>query len=242
MGVDTIVDWLRRISEPFDIVYVSGDTDSFAPPRTAQGLDLLEGIAALEKDILFTTRAVFNDTQLDRLRRLNSTLQHAGRLLIGCVSVAQLTHPHLEPHPIPPPAQRLLQLHRFHEAGLAAILAMRPFLPVVAVEEYLELIDKAGRGVDAVLGEVWYADQSGVLEAGVFRGPTPSNVEFGVHTMDFDANDALWKVYEPKDVIARVAAHCANRALPFFMRSKPAIDLLRSRSAPKSPGKPSDPE
>ncbi|MBV9068501.1 MAG: radical SAM protein [Acidobacteria bacterium] len=230
MTIDEIVSWLSTVEAPFDIIYVSGDTDSFAPPRADQGIALLNALSQFDRDILFTTRAVLSDKQLAQLATLCADLKGKGKLLIGCVSVAQLTHPHLEPPPVPDALLRLRQLHAFHAAGLASILAMRPFLPIVANSEYFDIVDKAVGGADIVLGEVWYADQAGVLERGVFRGDTPPGIEFSQHTMDFDANDALWKVYEPTDVIAAVAEYCGRQGLPFFMRSRPAIDWLRANA------------
>lgn len=228
MSVTEIVKWLRSVQEPFDVIYVSGDTDSFAPPRTDEGLELLGALSEFRRDLLFTTRAVLADRHLQRLARIRSRLLDDAKLLIGCVSVAQLTHPHVEPAPVPPAARRLAQLHSFRQLGLKVVLAMRPFLPIVDTTEYFEIVDQALGGAHVVLGEAWYADQHGVLEKGVFRGPTPGSVEFTRHPMDFDDNLDTWKVYEPGPVIAAVANHCKTRGLPFFMRSPPAIDWLRA--------------
>src|SRR5580704_3153037 len=57
LKVDQIVEWIRRQDQTsFDTVYVSGDTDSFAPPRLSAGLDLLDALVDVGKDVLFTTR------------------------------------------------------------------------------------------------------------------------------------------------------------------------------------------
>src|SRR2546426_2924141 len=94
-----IVQWLKGITEPFDIVYVSGDTDSFAPPRMDAGVELLEELCQLGVDLLFTTRALFTNGALHRLELIQRKLAAGRRLLFGCVSVAQLEHPRLEPSP-----------------------------------------------------------------------------------------------------------------------------------------------
>jgi len=122
MTVTEIVEWLRGIEDSFDLIYVSGDTDSFAPPRADIGLDLLTALTEFRRDLLFTTRAVLTERQLERLASIRLALSNVGKLLIGCVSVAQLTHPHLEPPPVPPPVLRLQQLRRFHELRLASVL------------------------------------------------------------------------------------------------------------------------
>lgn len=237
MDIDEITAWLAGVSEPFDVIYVSGDTDSFAPPRADQGVALLKALSIFEADLLFTTRAVLRPEHLTEVTKLREQLSARGRLLFGCVSVAQLTFPNLEPPPIPSPSARLEQLRRFHEAGLIAVLAVRPFLPMVPVEEYVQIVDLARGFADVVLGEGWYADKDGVLERKVFRGAVPQNIPFVLHPMDFDDNGAVWKVFEANDARTVVSAHCQSVGIPFFMRSRPAVEWARTRAGiPAIPG------
>jgi hypothetical protein len=233
MDVPSIVSWLKSVKEPFDIIYVSGDTDSFAAPRTEEGIQLLREMVAFGVDLLFTTRAVFSLEQLRELHSVQQALNIKGKYLFGCVSVAQLSFPHLEPKPIFPPLDRLEQLRRFKELGLVSVLAMRPFLPIVPTSEFLEIVDRVKSFIDVVLGEVWYADKSGVLEKGVFRGPTPKEIEFVDHKMDFDLNDATWKVFEAKTAVRSVSDYCSSLGVPFFMRSRPAIEWVRQQGSRK---------
>lgn len=227
MDIPAIVSWLKDVQAPFDVIYVSGDTDSFAPPRTRQGLLLLRELLAFQVDLLFTTRALFSSEELRELQSIQKALENRGNFLFGCVSVAQLSYPHLEPRPIAEPRLRLAQLQRFKEMGLVSVLAMRPFLPVVPLVEYLKIVDLAQPFIDLILGEVWYADRAGILERGVFKGPTPEGIEFVDHKMDFDVNEATWKVYEATEVQSAVEQHCKLRGVPFFMRSRPAIEFIR---------------
>lgn len=226
--VSEIVDWIRRQSKPFDIVYVSGDTDSFAPPRTGQGIQLLEALTEFKVDILFTTRSVFSDSNLESLALIQRAQSQNDKMLIGCVSISQLHHSSLEPKPIPSPAERIKQLGHFKSLNIISILAMRPFLPVVPVEEYIELADSAKGFVDIVLGSNWFADQEGVLESKVIQGLRPR--DFGVRheKMDFYSSDATWKVLEDEIVEKKVREFCDCHNLPFFMRSLPAVRWLRS--------------
>ena len=232
MTVDDIVKWVKDHESQFDIIYVSGDTDSFAPPRTNKGLELLERLTEFGVDILFTTRYVFNQEELDELVNIRTVLAKSGKFLIGCVSVAQLAHPHLEPKPIAAPEFRLEQLTAFKKRGIVSVLAMRPFLPVVPSNEYEQIVKKSRGGVDVILGEVWYADMAGELESGVFQGPTPSNVKFITHKMDFDINDVNWKVYEAEETEKAVSLFCQSLNIPFFMRSTPAIEWIHRNLKP----------
>ena len=59
LGPEGVLVWLEDRRDQFNIVYVSGDTDSFAPPRTDEGLALLSQLTSLDVDILFTTRYAF---------------------------------------------------------------------------------------------------------------------------------------------------------------------------------------
>jgi len=240
LPVPEIVDWVKdqqydeEGKSRFDVVYVSGDTDSFAPwPRQEQGMQLLEGLAAVDDiDILFTTRAILTSANLARLEQVVQATEEKGRFVFGCVSVAQLSVPHIEPRPIAPPEQRMAQLRRFKELGAVSVLALRPFLPVVPHDDYARILNQSS-DVDIVLGEVWYADQAGTLEQGVFKGDTPKSIPFTVEPMPFDGNPALWKVYEAKETEAFVRERCEELGLPFFMRSRPAIELIRQQRADK---------
>ena len=228
MSPKEILDGLARRVDSFDIVYVSGDTDSLAKPRTNNGIDLIEALSTLGCDVLFTTRAPLSDIELDRLASINRELEKQGNLLFGCISISRLrSAPHLEPKPVPSPDDRLAVLKGLKDRGIISVLAMRPFLPVVPISEYVELASLAAPFVDVILGEVWYADKGGLLEAQVFGEKVSKLKDYHIHKMDFDDNDELWKVWEGSEVREAVASHCANAGVPFFMRSRPAILHVR---------------
>jgi DNA repair photolyase len=68
MEIADIVKYLKKHENEYDIVYISGDTDSFAPPRTSKGLALLQSIAEnLDTDITFTTKAVFSEEHIEKI-------------------------------------------------------------------------------------------------------------------------------------------------------------------------------
>lgn len=222
-----IIQWLSERRSQFDIVYVSGDTDSFAPPRSNDGIALLQDLLSLHVDIMFTTRTVFDETQLTAIETIASTLASEGHYLFGCVSVVQLTMPHLEPPPIPPSADRLKQICTFKERGLVSVLAARPFLPNVPPAETVQLIKSVRECVDIVLGEVWYSDTAGDLRQRVFQGRPPDNTPYIRGTMDFDINTAEWDIYEGTATRLAVEEYCLNEGIPFFMRSRPAVEWVR---------------
>lgn len=226
MTIDETIDWLKDNKSDFNIIYVSGDTDTFAAPRTNSGIELLERLTDFKVDILFTTRAVFNNEQLLKIGHIQNKQKENNKLLIGCVSIAQFNHQYLEPKPIPPPSERIEQLNNFLDLGLVSIFAMRPFLPVIPVEEYIQLINFAYGKFHILLGEVWYADKNGILEAGVIKDKS-MKVDYSEHKMDFDENTMMWKVFEAKEIKQAVEKKCNELNIPFFMRSKPAIEWAR---------------
>lgn len=232
MPVSGITKWLKtqRATSPFDIVYVSGDTDSFAPPRQEKGIDLLENInKELDTDILFTTRAILNNDSLNRLELLTNDAKKRRRQILGCVSIAQYSVPHIEPYPIASPDERIEQLKKFKDIGVKPILALRPFLPNVPLNDYETILNKSASSSDVVLGEIWYADQAGLLEQKVFQGQEPPNLEYKIETMPFDSNDVQWKVFESKETEEFIRKRCQELGIPFFMRSHMAIDFIRQQ-------------
>ncbi|SNT63914.1 hypothetical protein SAMN05421812_11627 [Asanoa hainanensis] len=239
-----IVDWLdSRAStsmgkSPYDIVYVSGDTDSFAKPRTAQGIELLDMLLSLKEpvDVLYTTRYVFSAAERSQIEVLTRRYAEAGLLLIPCISVSQLNYPNLEPHPVPPPAERLAQVRWLHGIGAPVILTVRPFLPYIPADEYVEIVRQGSDCRAVVLGGDWYADETGVVDgltrvalepqlgrispAPVFEPPGP---------LDFSVDDTKWTTYRHPVAEAAVAEACAKLDVPYFMRSEQAVDFLRNR-------------
>lgn len=220
---------IERRSE-YDIVYISGDTDSFARPRTEEGMELLEKVVSIGCDVLFTTRAVLDKENTDQIIELSRLCRTNGQLLIACVSISRLrSAPHIEPPPIPSPQERLRFLQALHSRGVDTVLAVRPFLPVIPPEEYAEIVELTAGHVDAVLGEAWYFDSEGRLEDRVLGTGTRVLSDIKMEKMDFNKSEVKWKVFEGNEAALVVEGACAKLGIPFFMRSGPAIAMLRAR-------------
>jgi len=128
--VEADLEWVRTNLSQINVIYVSGDTDSFAPPRTGAGLSLLGALADLGRDLLFTTRHVFvRSEEWHELKGIAERVRSVGRNPIACVSVCQLSRPDLEPRPIAQPAVRIEQLGKLNAVGWTSVLAMRPIMP-----------------------------------------------------------------------------------------------------------------
>ena len=232
LEVEQIVLWLREHRDKYSIIYISGDTDSFAKPRTEKGLRLLAALADLRCDVLFTTRAPLAQNDVDEIATTSRRLFGQGNLLVACISISRLrSAAHIEPSPVPSPATRIEVLRRLRTAGVPTVLAMRPFLPVIPQEEYIELVNLSKDVADVVLGEAWYFDGNGKLED-MTLGAGLRIDAYSVVNMDFDDNGVAWRMWHSDDLEATVSAHCGKFGIPFFMRSSPAVDYLRERYLP----------
>jgi DNA repair photolyase len=217
----------------FDIIYISGDTDSFAPPRTQLGINLIMALEELNSDITFTTRTIFSENQLIQLGAIAKRQKNKKLLLIASISIPRLySANHLESVNTPAPIERITTLKKLKEMGLLTVLAIRPFLPIISVLEYKQIIDLAKEYIDVVLGEDWYVDPSGIIERRVFLGPTPQNITFNSSKMDFDSSKKSWKLWKAKEYTRAINKYCKELNIPFYMRSKPAFDYLRKKYYP----------
>jgi hypothetical protein len=231
-SVDEILDWLHRRRDDYGIVYVSGDTDSFAPPRTGEALRLLSQLIELGVDVLFTTRYVFSNMERRIVNRLLREYNEAGRLLIPCISVSQLTHPELEPPPIPSPGARISQIRWLYAQGAKVLLTVRPFIPYVDAEEYAEIVRRGGRYCTAVLGGDWYTDPNGIIDGLTRRAlgvaitkVTGNNVTRAPLDSTTDATEWDTSRHPHAEVLVEQVSRQLDR--PFFMRSEPAVTFIR---------------
>ena len=228
LNIDEIISWLIDNKNKYNIIYISGDTDSFAPPRTNKALELLEEISKnIDVDITFTTRTLFSDDDILRLKNISDSMKEKGYKLIASISISRLySCGFIEPLPIPLPEKRIELLKKLKENGLYTMLAVRPFLPIINANEYIEIISKCEDFTDAVLGEVWYADDS-LIDA-VCKDINITKIPFVDKEMDFDKGNKTWKCYEAKDIIEKVSKYCKDNNINFYMRSYPAIEYIRS--------------
>lgn len=230
--IDEILDFLReeKKKNSYKVIYISGDTDSFAPPRTMKALELLRALLEFNVDVTITTRYVFNKNELNELVKINGLFRGKGLVLSVSISIPRLlSGDHLESPNTPSPRERILFLKRLKESGINTMLALRPFLPIIPLKEYEKLIFECREFVDAVLGEVWYVDKKGSIEKRVLIDKKEKNIEFKEHSMDFNIKDSSWKVWENNALIEAINDHCKELGLPFFMRSQPALDLIRDK-------------
>jgi len=234
LDIDEIVSFLKENRDSYKIVYVSGDTDSFAQPRTSQGLNLLSRIVSeIDCDLLFTTRTTFSDDNYRQLGEIVRQQHMQGKAFYACVSISRLSNDlaYLEPPPIPPPQERIEVLRKLKRIGAITVLATRPFLPVVPINEYLSIIEEAKNYTDIVLGECFYFIRDGKIQKRVFPNGVLPEHKINIirnQKMSFDDNDADWDIWDSSEYQRVISQKCAEIGIVFSMHSEDAIKKYKA--------------
>jgi DNA repair photolyase len=235
LNIDNIIKYLKSNIDNYNIIYVSGDTDSFAPPRTKLGLKLLSNIVDVVKcDLLFTSRYVFNNSEYEQLARIITKQNSKGFKFYAGVSITRYSekNAYLEPFPIPKPDDRISHIKKMKSLGAITMLGLRPFLPVVEVNEYLTILDEAYPSLDIALGESFYFIRNGNVQKRVFPNGIPIEFENNIsrnQRMDFDDNESLWDIWDSKVYEEIVENHCDKLNIVFSMHSNDAIDKYEKK-------------
>lgn len=233
LNLDDIINFLVINRNKYNIIYVSGDTDSFAPPRTDKGIQLLNMISqSVECDLLFTTRAVLPDTVLNRLSEIADRQRKVNKLLIAGTSITRYSEEvaYLEPAPIPSPDERIQHMKNMKSLGAVTMLGLRPFLPMVNVSDYITILDKIHPFLDIALGESFYFIRNGNIQKRVFPNGIPNEIEKEIkqgQKMYFDDNQSCWDTWSSLSVERTVAEHCRKRGIIFAMHSTEALEEYR---------------
>ena len=226
---DRLIEFLRENEGKYNIIYVSGDTDSFAPPRTEAGLNLLLRISKeFNCNLLFTTRTIFSKIQLEIISEVVKNQKANGKQLYACISITRYSDElsYLEPFPIPSPKDRINTLKGLYDAGATTVLAMRPFLPVVPIDDYLTILDKTRGYVDIALGEHFYFIRDGKICKRVFPEGITDDIEKNItrnNKMSFDTNNSDWDIWYSAEYEEAIRKKCEQYDIVFSMHSSDAI-------------------
>lgn len=230
LSIDEIVEFLVKNRDKYNIIYVSGDTDSFAPPRTQEGINLLQSITnTVSCDITFTTRSVFAEKEYEQLEKIIWNHKKTGYKFIAGSSITRYSekNAYLEPKPIPSPDERIEHIRKMKEIGAITMLGLRPFLPVVDLNDYYTILDKVTPCLDIALGECFYFIRNGNIQHRVFPNGITEEYEKNIthnHKMDFDNNNSLWDIWDSKEYENKVSAYCKKLGIIFSMHSKQALE------------------
>ena len=229
LDIKDILAFLKKNRKRYEIVYISGDTDSFAPPRTHIALELLSEISNhFDVDLLFTTRTVFDFEHLSAIKKVADNQRKKGYRLYACVSITRYSEEvaYIEPSPIPSPDKRIETLINLKKTGAITVATLRPFLPVVNVNDYITILQKAKGYVDIALGECFYFTPGGKIYQRVFPNGIPQSCANAIthgNKMLFDTNDLNWDVWDSSEYESIVRKYCDEHGIIFSMHSDDAI-------------------
>ncbi len=233
--LDKIINFLKENQGKYNIIYVSGDTDSFAPPRRDDGIRLLDMISEnINCDLLFTTRSVFSDADISQLSDIANRQRKANKLFIAGTSITRYSAEtaYLEPAPIPTPDERIQHIKNMKEIGAVTMLGLRPFLPMVNVNDYLTILDKVFPSLDIALGEGFYFIRNGNIQKRVFPQGISQEIEAEIEKgqkMYFDDNQSDWDIWNSSNCEAKVAEHCKKLGIIFAMHSTEALEKYKRK-------------
>lgn len=235
LDVNDILAFLKANRKNYEIVYISGDTDSFAPPRTNIALELLAKISNhLDVDLLFTTRTIFDAEHLSLIKNVADNQRKKGYCLYACVSITRYSEnvAYIEPSPIPSPDKRIETLINLKKAGAITVATLRPFLPVINVNDYITILEKAKGYVDIALGESFYFIPYGEIYQRVFPNGIPEHclkdISHG-NKMAFDTNELEWDVWDSAEYERIVRKYCDENGIIFSMHSDDAIAEYKTK-------------
>jgi len=231
LEIDDICTYLLDRKNAFEIIYISGDTDSFAPPRLDKGLMLLKRLAVeFEKNILITTRFAMDIDTVKQLKNISNVLLDKNKKLFVCISIScPYNNRRVEPLPIPSVSDRIDTLSLLKKNELYSILAMRPFLPIYSSDDYLGLINSVAHSVDLILGEVWYHDPDKVMWAKLTGNSSISRGVSSKTKMRFNEGNKEWEAWNDPEMEKIIRDYCYSLNIPFFMESSPAIKHLQAQ-------------
>lgn len=235
LDIEQIVAFLISNRKKYNIIYVSGDTDSFAPPRSTLGIELLSRIvSAVQCDITFTTRSTFTEDEYKKLAEIISIQKESGYMFIAGSSITRYSEntSYLEPAPIPSPDERIIHVKKMKRLGAITMLGLRPFLPVVDVNDYITILDKVAPDLDIALGECFYFIPDGKIQQRVFPDGIPESIKNNVthnQEMTFDDNNSLWDVWNSDEYEKTVSEYCHKKNIIFAMHSEEALNEYKNK-------------
>ena len=219
-SVDELVEGLNN--KKFTIIYISGYKENFVNPDN--GLDLIEKLFAKYKcHILFTTRNIFDNKQIDRLSEINRKMQSIGKKLFACISISAFTsYQKLEPNGIiPAPILRIEFLKTVYQKGITTFLTLRPVCPdsFIPTLEYLEILEKSYKYCNAVITSGILVDDSILKNLKNFP-LDDSLIEEQWHCFD----NMPVKIVDVNNELSAIKAFCEVKNIPVFDNSIPAIN------------------
>lgn len=225
-SIQDIVESIKGKS--FDIIYVSGHRENFVDPD--DGLSLCEQLFdEYNVDMLITTRNVFNEKQLLRLKDLYGRMKAKDKDLFFCSSIpATDSYKKLEPSSlIPSPVERMDFLKQVFLLGIYTILTIRPLCPdgFIPIKEPLEIIDLCHSFSTVVLSSGVVVDKHILEKLKCFPKFECNGEESLMQCLE---NNISVKYVDVGFELEAVRNKCEEYEKKLFYNSGPAIEYIKS--------------
>ncbi|MDO8486482.1 MAG: radical SAM protein [Candidatus Staskawiczbacteria bacterium] len=130
---------ITELPEEISLIMLGCDTEFFQSKKNS--LDILRKLIALHKDISVITKLELSNAFIKNLKEIDRELTKNGNLFsfsvsIPCMESAKEWEPKA-PHPL----KRIETLKLVHQAGIKTLVAIRPLLPNISVEELSRIIE-----------------------------------------------------------------------------------------------------
>lgn len=128
------------LPEEIKLIMLGCDTEFFQ--HKEESLKILERIAQYKKDISVITKLPLSKDFVSKLKNIDLKLKENGNMMTFSVSLTSLDSAKFwEPH-VPSPDKRIETLKNVYNSDIKTMVAIRPLLPAVPIEEIEELINK----------------------------------------------------------------------------------------------------
>ncbi len=206
---EQIVSDLSTFANRIDLVQLGCDTELFL--HQDEAIELIKGIAGLDRDVSFATKMCLSDRTIDELASTYETMRRSAyhtpgteNYMAAFVSLIGLeTAQRLEPK-APSPERRIKTIKRLHQAGIPTYVFMRPLLPIVSEEELDRLFEQTREHCDGyVVGEL-YCDGEIMSRLGLTGADSRKKMAWGLdqRTWDVFIDERIAHLAEQKDVFS----------------------------------------
>lgn len=135
------IDLLRRLPEEVKLIMLGCDTEFFQNKN--QAIKILRELSGFGRDISMVTKIPISEAMVSEIREIYSDMKAKNRILSISVSLPCISEPMLakyEPK-VPASHRRIEALKNIAEAGIPAMVAIRPLLPDISDQELKSIID-----------------------------------------------------------------------------------------------------
>lgn len=211
----------------FEHIQFGYDGDPFDRPE--RGMMMLQRLAAMGKNMSFSTKALIEKETLQALATINEKMASSNHSFVAFISLSCWdSAATIEPH-TPTPRQRMLSMRNLKRVGIPTFLALRPILPNVSHTEYEKLAEK---GIDAgsdgfILGPL-YADDKGQFVR--FIPPEIlQQVPGRKAVVPWSAHAPVWTRYEDETRLQQMTSMIEQKGGRVFTSSVDAIEFAHRR-------------